>query len=84
MEQINARIKRWGNSFGIVLPRGVVEKEELDEGSEIIVTVQHKKKMTAGDLMKISRKLGLDKKLKNVDTKKALREVDEAFWPEDK
>ncbi len=83
MEQINAKIKKWGNSLGIVLPMKVVEKENLKEGLEITVTVQPKKKMTVGDLMKLSKELGLDKKLKNIDTSKALREVDKYFWPEE-
>ncbi len=81
MEQINVRVKKWGNSFGVVLPIRIVEKEKLKEGSEIMLTMQSKKKMTVGDLMKISRELGLDKALKNMNTKKALREVDKAFWP---
>ena len=80
MEQINTKVKRWGNSFGIILPMKVVEKENLKEGVEITVTVQPKKKMTVGDLMRISKELGLDKRLKNIDTAKALREVDKAFW----
>ena len=83
MEQINTKVKRWGNSFGVVLPIKIIEKENLKEGAEITITVQPKKKMTVGDLMKISREQGLDKKLKNTSTAKALREVDKAFWSED-
>ena len=83
MEQISTKVKKWGNSFGIVLPINVIEKERIKEGTEITVTIQPKNKMTVGDLMNLSRELGLDKKLKNIDTQKALREVDKAFWPED-
>ena len=82
MEKTTVQVKRWGNSFGIVLPMKVVEKENLKEGVEITIIVQSKKKTTVGDLMRISRSLGLDKKLKNIDTSKALREVDKAFWSE--
>ncbi|MBI2631681.1 AbrB/MazE/SpoVT family DNA-binding domain-containing protein [Candidatus Pacearchaeota archaeon] len=83
MEQINVKVKKWGNSFGVVLPIRIVEKERLKEGSEITLTMQSRKKMTVGDLMRISKELGLDKALKDIDTQKALREVDKAFWPED-
>lgn len=34
------------------------------------------------DLSRLGKKFGLDKKLKNIDTLKALKRVDEAFWPE--
>lgn len=81
METIKTKVKKWGNSFGIILPMKIVEREHLREGSEIDITLNSNKITTVGDLMRISRELGLDKKLKNVDTEKALREIDKAFRP---
>jgi len=78
MEQVDVRVKRWGNSFGIVLPIRVVEKEKLSEGKEIIITIQSKEKTKVKDVFGI-----LKKELGKVDTQKALREVDRAFWPEE-
>ncbi len=78
MEQINTRVKKWGNSLGIVLPMKVVEKENLSEGKEITITIENKGKTKVKDVFGI-----LAKELKNVDTKKALRDVDKAFWPEE-
>lgn len=78
MEQVDVRVKRWGNSFGIVLPIKVVEKEKLSEGKEIIITIQSKEKTKVKDVFGI-----LKKELGKVDTQKALREVDRAFWPEE-
>lgn len=75
MEQIDARVKKWGNSFGIVLPMKVIERENLTEGKEIMVTVQSKEKTKVKDVFGI-----LKKELNNVDAQKALREVDKAFW----
>lgn len=83
MEQINVKVKKWGNSFGVVLPMKVIEKEKLEEGSELTLTLHPKKKTTVADLMKVSEELRLNKKLENVDTKKALREIDKVFWPDD-
>ena len=83
MEQINVKVKKWGNSFGIILPMKIVEKEKLKEGTDVTIIVQPKKKTTVGDMMRISKELGLDKALKDIDTQKALREVDRAFWPEE-
>ncbi len=77
MEQVDVKVKRWGNSFGIILPVRVVEKENLSEGKEIIVTIQSKEKTKVKDVFGI-----LKKELSKVDTQKALREVDKAFWPE--
>jgi len=37
-----AVVKRWGNSLGIVLPKDMVEKEELSEDTEILVDVVKK------------------------------------------
>ncbi len=34
-----SRLKRWGNSFGVVIPRRLVKDEDLKEGEEVEVTV---------------------------------------------
>jgi antitoxin component of MazEF toxin-antitoxin module len=34
------KVRCWGNSLGIVLPKALVEQEELKEGEEVEVTVQ--------------------------------------------
>ena len=78
MEQVDVKVKRWGNSFGIVLPMKVVEKENLSEGKEIIITIHSKEKTKVKDVFGI-----LKKELKNTDTQKELREIDKVFWPEE-
>ncbi len=35
-----AKIKCWGNSLGIILPKSLVEQEELKEGEEVEVSVR--------------------------------------------
>ena len=35
-----AKIRCWGNSLGIVLPKALVEEEGLKEGEEVEVTVR--------------------------------------------
>ena len=83
MEQIKTTLKKWGNSFGIVVPMETINNENLKEGSEIIITIHQKKAMTVGDLMELGRKTGIAKKLKGMDTEKALKEVDRELWPEE-
>jgi len=38
--QVKARLRRWGNSYGVVLPKEVVEKEGLKEGDEVEISVR--------------------------------------------
>jgi antitoxin component of MazEF toxin-antitoxin module len=35
-----SKVKRWGNSLGVVLPKALVEEEALREGEEVEVTVR--------------------------------------------
>jgi len=37
---IKSKVKRWGNSLGLVLPKALVEEERLKEGEEVEVTVR--------------------------------------------
>jgi antitoxin component of MazEF toxin-antitoxin module len=34
------KIKSWGNSLGIILPKALVDAEELKEGEEVEITVR--------------------------------------------
>ncbi|MBS3092613.1 AbrB/MazE/SpoVT family DNA-binding domain-containing protein [Candidatus Pacearchaeota archaeon] len=82
MESIETKVKKWGNSFGIVIPKEVVDKENLREGAEITITIRTNKAMTVGELMELSKKLGLPKKLKR-NTKEILNKTNKEFWGED-
>lgn len=31
-----SRIKRWGNSCGVLLPKAIVEREGLEEGEKVV------------------------------------------------
>ena len=77
MQKTIVRVKKWGNSFGIVLPKAVIDDQHIKEGTEIEVFVQAKNKTKVREVFGI-----LKNELKNVDTQKALREVDKSFWLE--
>lgn len=83
MEQIRTKVRKWGNSFGIILPKDLMNSKRIEEGSEISVMIQPENKMTVGDVMDLSRKLGLAKKLKGINTQKVLDDVDKELWPEE-
>ena len=35
-----SRLKRWGNSFGVLVPKALVEQEGLKEGEEVEISVR--------------------------------------------
>jgi len=37
MIQIKTRLRRWGNSLGVVVPQQVIEKEKSKEGDEVVI-----------------------------------------------
>lgn len=73
MEKANVKIKKWGNSFGVILPRDIINNQRLKEGSTIEIIVQAKNKTKAKDIFGI-----LKGKLKR-DTDELLKEVDRDF-----
>ena len=73
MEKANVVVKKWGNSFGVVLPRSVIEKQEIKEGVEIEIFIQTKHKTKVKDIF------GILKGKLNRSTDDLLREVDEDF-----
>ena len=81
MEQIKTKVKRWGNSFGVVIPMEIVTRRGLKENSDISVTIEPNNTMTAGDVMELARKFKLKRK---GNTQKILDEIDKELWPEEK
>jgi antitoxin component of MazEF toxin-antitoxin module len=35
-----SKLKRWGNSFGVLIPKALVEQEGLKEGEEVEISVR--------------------------------------------
>jgi antitoxin component of MazEF toxin-antitoxin module len=75
MEAIKTRVKKWGNSFGIVLPIEIVHQEKIKEGSEISISIEPSDRTHVRDLMLLSKKLGL----KKVNIRQSLDEIDREF-----
>ena len=73
MEKIEATVKKWGNSLGIILPSEVIKNKNLKEGIRIDVIIQEKNKTKVKDIFGI-----LKGKIKR-DTADLLKEVDEDF-----
>jgi len=75
MERINAQVKKWGNSFGVVIPKSVVERDRIKEGIEVSLTIEPQLRSTVGNILSIARK----REQKKVDVRKILDEMDKEF-----
>ena len=72
MAEVHARIKKWGNSLGIILPREVVDSEHLRENQEIRFWIM--KPVFVKDLFGIAKG-----KLKR-PTAEVLKEIRKEIW----
>ena len=77
MDEIKVVARKWGNSFGFVLPKGIVEDKKIREGSVISITIEPMSVMTVGDLMKLAKRKSFRKRK---STQKVLDEIDEEIW----
>ena len=81
METIKTKVRKWGNSFGVVIPKNIIKDKGFREGEEISVSIKGKG-LTVGEVMEEAKRMGLRKKLKGIDTQKALDEIDRELEPE--
>lgn len=82
MEQIRAKIKKWGNSFGVVIPKEIINREGLKEENDVFITIQPKRYTTVGDLMELGKEMRLKRKTKK-STQEVMDEIDKELWSED-
>ncbi len=75
MIEIEAKIKRWGRSFGIIIPMDKMREEDIGE-NEIVNVVVHRKKNPFLDNFGV-----LKGKIKRT-TKEILDESDRESWDE--
>ena len=38
--QARSKLRRWGNSYGVVIPKDIIEKEGLKKGEDIEISVR--------------------------------------------
>ncbi len=71
MQEVESKLRNWGRSIGLVIPKEVIIKEGLEEGDTInflIVKKSNPIKNTFGILRS------------KVNTAKLLKEVDKELW----
>lgn len=76
MQQLKTKVKKWGNSAGVLFPKEILEKEHLKIGSTINVTISTDKVTKVKDIFGL-----LKGKLKK-DTQTLMDEVDKELWGE--
>ena len=42
---LETKLKEWGNSFGVIIPREELRKKRIEKGDIIIVSIKKKKKI---------------------------------------
>ena len=76
MEEVITRIKRWGNSYGLLLPKNIINNE-LKEDSEVRVTLMPHRKLNVKDLLILARRY--PNKTKK-STEEIMREMDNELY----
>jgi antitoxin component of MazEF toxin-antitoxin module len=72
MEEVITKIKRWGNSYGVLLPKSIINNE-LKENVEVKITVRPNTKLTVKDLFNLSKRHPVKT---NKHTEEIMRETD--------
>ncbi len=67
---IESKIRKWGNSYGVLIPKEEIEKENLRDNETVIVVI--KRKMAPAKELFGSLKI-------EESTDKIMREIDEKF-----
>jgi len=74
MIEVKTKIKKWGNSFGIIVPSGFLEQENIKEGDEVTTFITGEKKVNLKNLF--------GKHKFNKPIEKLMRETDDELYDE--
>jgi len=67
MTEIKARVRKWGNSFGIIIPASIMEKHGISEGEEISALVMPKINVLKKMFGKMKFKQSTDEIMREID-----------------
>ena len=74
MIEIKTKLRRWGNSLGVVVPMNSLQKEKFEEGDEIILLITKEKENV------LKETFGIHKFKKPI--KKLMKESDKELYNE--
>ena len=52
MHMTEAKIKQWGNSLALIIPKGVAKREELNKGDTVKVEISKEKRVDGFGILK--------------------------------
>ena len=73
MIELRTKIRKWGNSFGVVVPQKAVLGEKVKEGDEVVILI---KKDEEDNILKEMFNTFKFKK----STSKIMKEIDKELW----
>ena len=73
MVELTAKVRKWGNSFGIVIPQEVLKRKSIKEGEEVDVVLIKKGNVLRETFGKVKFKKSTEKMMKEMD--KALYDI---------
>ena len=74
MLEVEAKVRKWGRSFGVVIPKEKIKEEGIKENETITLLIGKKKNV-------LKETFGTLKFKKSTD--RMMREIDKELWPED-
>lgn len=68
MIEIKSKLRRWGNSFGVVIPQKKLEGSKIKEGDEIVIFMKDGEENVLREMFgSLKLKKSTDKLLKEID-----------------
>ena len=58
MTHITAEIKKWGNSFGLIIPKTIIKDLEINEHDVVDIEILRKQKVSGFGIAKGAKPLG--------------------------
>ncbi len=74
MIQVEAVVRKWGRSLGVVIPKETIMKEKIEENETITLLIGKKTNV-------LKETFGTMKFSKSTD--EMMREIDKELWPEE-
>ena len=69
MIEINAKIKKWGNSLGFIIPKDIASKQHIKQRQNIRVFIEKSDALRVKDIFAIGKvKINADKALREIDS----------------
>ena len=72
MEELITKLKKWGNSYGVLLPKRMIERQKLKADTDIVVSIKPHKSITAGELLEFAKIYPLKSKKRVEETMKEI------------